>query len=65
MQTIELLKEEEAALQKQLSAIQGAIAALNGHGRTRATSANTSNGKRTLSAAVRLTSGLQRGKFRP
>ena len=58
MAIIELLKEEELKLQKQLTAIQGAIAALNGHSGTmasssRATSANTSNGKRTLSAAGR------------
>jgi len=58
MQIIKLLKEEESKLQKQLTAIQGAIAALNGHGakitsRARAGSANTSSGKRTLSAAGR------------
>lgn len=58
MQIIKLLREEESKLQKQLTAIQGAIAALNGHGgkiasRARAANANTSSGKRTLSAAGR------------
>ena len=57
MAIIEMLKEEESKLQKQLTAIRGAIAALNGHigtsSRIRATSVNTSNGKRTLSAAGR------------
>ena len=58
MAIIEMLKEEESKLQKQLNAVRGAITALNGQAgtaasRIRATNENTSNGKRTLSAAGR------------
>jgi len=54
MDIVEALKQEESKLHRQLNAVQGAIAALNSH----ATSINKSNlngtnGKRTMSAAVR------------
>jgi hypothetical protein len=58
MEIIEALKQEESRLQRQLTAVQGAIAALNGAS-TRAaspahkTSVNGSGGKRTMSAAAR------------
>ena len=57
MEIIEALKQEESKLQKQLTAIQGAIAALNGG--TKAVvlpghkSSRNGSGKRTMSAAVR------------
>lgn len=58
MEIIKLLKEEESKLQKQLTAVQSAIAALNGRGgtspsRARAGRTNTSTRKRTLSVAGR------------
>jgi len=58
MDIIAALKQEESKLQRQLTAVKGAIAALNG-GRTTAVSpGHTSSpkgtsGKRTMSAAVR------------
>jgi hypothetical protein len=58
MDIIGALKQEESKLHRQLNAVQGAIAALNGDARTSATprkksSLEGSNGKRTMSAAVR------------
>jgi hypothetical protein len=52
------LKQEEAKLHKQLVAVQGAIAALNGGRKTvssprRASTPNGTHAKRTMSAAVR------------
>jgi len=51
MNIIKTLKQEESKLQRQLTAVQGAIAALNGAG-TIAVSPRHSS-KRTMSAAVR------------
>ena len=58
MDIIGALQREESKLQRQLTAIQGAIAALNGGARTlvsagQASSPNGSSGKKTMSAAVR------------
>jgi hypothetical protein len=58
MDIIGALKEEESRLQQQLTAIQGAIAALNGVAKTvaapgRNSSPNGTNTKRVMSAAVR------------
>ena len=58
MNIIAALKQEESKLHRQLNAVQGAIAALNGAAKTSATprnkaSLNGTNGKRTMSAAVR------------
>jgi hypothetical protein len=57
MDIIEALQQEESKLQRQLAAVQGAVAALNGGGETAIspghTSPNGTNGKRTMSAAVR------------
>jgi len=58
MNIIEALKQEEAKLQGQLTAVQSAIAALNGDGTAtvtprRASRANGASAKRTMSAAVR------------
>ena len=57
MEIVEALYKEEGQLQRQLSAIRGAIAALNGSARVvpvrRISGPKTSNGKRTMSAAVR------------
>ena len=56
MDIIGALKQEESKLQGQLKAIQGAIAALNGSGKTavvHSSSPNGTSGKRTMSAAVR------------
>jgi hypothetical protein len=50
------LQQEEARLQKQLNAIQGAISALNGHSgpsAARSVSQNGNGSKRTMSAAGR------------
>lgn len=58
MEIIEALRQEESKLQRQLTAVQSAITALNGgsmkaasRGRTK--SANVRGDKRTLSAAGR------------
>jgi hypothetical protein len=58
MDIIGVLKQEESKLQRQLTAVQGAIAALNGSGKAavswaRTSSSNVSSAKRTMSAAVR------------
>jgi hypothetical protein len=58
MDIIGVLKQEEVKLQRQLTAIQGAIAALNGASKTavslhHATIPAGTNGKRTVSAAAR------------
>ena len=58
MDIIEMLRQEELKLRKQLAAIEAAITALNGSGKTAASpshrsSANRSRGKRRLSAAGR------------
>jgi len=58
MEIIEALKQEEAKLKKQLSAIRGAISALNGGTKIAVSPGHTSSpngvrGKRTMSAAVR------------
>jgi hypothetical protein len=59
MDIIAALKEEESKLHRQLNAVQGAIAALNGAPKALATSRqkkvnlNRPSGKRTMSAAVR------------
>jgi hypothetical protein len=58
MEIIEALEQEESKLQRQLRAVQGAIAALNGSGKaaispSHTSSANGRAGKRTLSAAGR------------
>jgi hypothetical protein len=58
MDIIEALKQEESKLQRHLTAVQGAIAALNGSATTAVSlgptsSPNGKSGKRTMSAAVR------------
>jgi hypothetical protein len=55
MNIIGALQKEESKLQQQLTAVQGAIAALNGGSTAVASSGHTSspNVKRTMSAAVR------------
>jgi hypothetical protein len=58
MEILDALKQEEAKLQRQLTAVQGAIAALNGGGKTAISlghtgSPNGASGKRTMSASVR------------
>jgi hypothetical protein len=59
MDIIAALKEEESKLHRQLNAVQGAIAALNGNINKapvrsgQKLSLNGTNGKRTMSAAVR------------
>jgi hypothetical protein len=58
MNIVEALRGEEAKLRRQLSAIQGAIAALNGGAKPvisagPISSPASTNGKRTMSAAVR------------
>ena len=58
MQIIEALKQEESKLQRHLTAVQGAIAALNGGAKTavspgHSSSHDGSGRKRTMSAAVR------------
>ncbi len=58
MEIIEALKEEESKLQRQLTAVLGAIAALNGSEKTAVSPARDRSsiergGKRTLSAAGR------------
>ena len=58
MDIIGALKQEESKLQRQLTAVRGAIVALNGGSRPLVSpgptsSSNGSSGKRTMSAAVR------------
>jgi hypothetical protein len=59
MDIIAALKEEESKLHRQLNAVQVAIAALNGHANKVSVTSrqklnpNGTNGKRTMSAAVR------------
>jgi hypothetical protein len=58
MDIIGALQKEESKLQRQLTAVQGAIAALNGGSTAIVSSGHTSgpngtSGKRTMSAAVR------------
>jgi hypothetical protein len=59
MDIIAALKEEESKLHRQLNAVQGAIAALNGNINKapvrsgQKLNLNGTNGKRTMSAAVR------------
>jgi hypothetical protein len=58
MNIVQALHGEEVKLHRQLSAIQGAIAALNGGAKSvvsagRTSSPASTNGKRTMSAAVR------------
>ena len=58
MDIIGALQKEESKLQRQLTAVQGAIAALNGDSTAAVSSGHTSgpngtSGKRTMSAAVR------------
>jgi hypothetical protein len=59
MDIIAALKEEESKLHRQLNAVQGAISALNGDANKASVTSrqkfnlNGTNGKRTMSAAVR------------
>ena len=58
MDIIGALKQEESKLQRHLTAVQGAISALNGGSKTavstgHASSSRDARAKRTLSAAVR------------
>jgi 2,4-dienoyl-CoA reductase-like NADH-dependent reductase (Old Yellow Enzyme family) len=58
MNIVEALHSEEAKLQRQLTAVKSAIAALNGGGRaaispSHTSSPNGASAKRTMSAAVR------------
>jgi hypothetical protein len=58
MDIIAALKQEESKLHRQLNAVQRAIVALNGHTQIAATPRNKTsldgtNGKRTMSAAIR------------
>ena len=58
MDIIEALQQEESKLQRQLTAVQGAIAALNGSAKTavslgHAISPRGTKARRTLSAAAR------------
>ena len=54
MDIIEALKQEESKLERQLTAVQGAIAALNGGAKTAVSrSPRGTKAKSTLSAAVR------------
>ena len=59
MDIIAALKEEESKLHRQLNAVQGAIAALNGDTNKASVTSrqglnvNATSGKRTMSAAVR------------
>jgi hypothetical protein len=58
MDIVGALRQEESKLRRQLTAVQGAIAALNGASKTVASRRNVSSpngihGKRTMSAAVR------------
>jgi len=58
MDIIGALKQEESKLQRQLTAIQGAIAALNGGAKTaepseQVISSNGASAKRTMSPSVR------------
>jgi hypothetical protein len=57
MDIIGALKQEESKLQRQLTAVRGAIVALNGGSKPLVspshTSSNGSSGNRTMSAAVR------------
>ncbi len=57
MDIIGALRQEESKLRRQLTAVQGAIAALNGGktvaSRRNVSSPNGTDGKRTMSAAVR------------
>jgi hypothetical protein len=56
MDIIGALRQEESKLRRQLTAVQGAIAALNGGkavASRRNVSPNGTHGKRTMSAAVR------------
>jgi hypothetical protein len=59
MDIIAALKEEESKLYRQLNAVQGAISALNGDANKASVTSrqkvnlNNTNGKRTMSAAVR------------
>jgi uncharacterized iron-regulated protein len=59
MDIIAALKEEESKLHRQLNAVQGAISALNGDANKASVTSrqklnlNNTNGKRTMSAAVR------------
>lgn len=58
MDIIEVLQQEESTLQRQLTAVQSAIAALNGGAKTvispgRTSSPNGTSSKRVMSAAVR------------
>jgi hypothetical protein len=58
MNIVEALHTEEAKLERQLTAVKSAIAALNGGGRAavssgHVSSTNGTSGKRTMSAAVK------------
>jgi hypothetical protein len=58
MDIIGALRQEESKLQRQLTAVRGAIAALNGSGKMAVSSAHSSTPnvksiKRTMSAAIR------------
>jgi hypothetical protein len=59
MDIIAALKEEESKLRRQLNAVQGAVSALNGDANKASVTSrqklnlNGTNGKRTMSAAVR------------
>jgi len=58
MEIVQALQHEESKLQRKLAGVRGAIAALNGGAKTAVSSGGTSssagtNGKRTMSPAVR------------
>jgi hypothetical protein len=57
MNIVKALQQEEVKLRRQLTAVQGAIAVLNGSrisvSPRHASSSNGTSGKRTMSAAVR------------
>jgi len=53
METIDVLRREEAKLQNQLSAVRGAIQALNGHTNGSAAGTRVSRPRRSMSAAAR------------
>jgi hypothetical protein len=53
MNIVEALHKEEGRLTRQLTAVRGAIEALNGHSKSASNASAHSSGRRTMSAAVR------------